>query len=265
MTARPRASRWSTSPAAARGRSARSGTSSGARRSTGPGPPSTRCAWIERPGPTSGSGAVRSMSSAPAVRILDPIAPDARFGRTFSTEFMWDLDGERLAVQSCGEFACRTRLIDPRGGVAQMLDEPDLGLLVGVDGDSIVTYADCRGLPCPIVSTDIATGERRTVADAAGAATLIATDDGPRLVHETPTEAGGRGPVRPARRIRRSSTDRRDPVRRPPGRDAAVGRVGDARARRMGAPRAGRPPSDRPDRPPPAAPPHPGRHDRPAR
>ena len=46
-------------------------------------------------------------TASPAERILDPISPDARFGITFSTEFTWDLAGQRLAVQSCGEFACR--------------------------------------------------------------------------------------------------------------------------------------------------------------
>lgn len=130
--------------------------------------------------------------NAVPIRILDPIASDARFGRTFSTEFAWDLDGSRLAVQSCGEFACRTRLLDPGSGTAQLLDDPDLGLLVGVDGDSIVTYAECHGLPCPVVSTDIATGWRRIVADAAGAATLVRSADGTRLVHEMPTGTGTR-------------------------------------------------------------------------
>jgi hypothetical protein len=125
-----------------------------------------------------------------AKRILDPIASDARFGVTFSTEFTWDLAGDRLAVQSCGEFACRTRLLDPRGGPVHVLDAPDLGLLVGVDRERVVTYAGCHGLPCPIVSTDIATGTRTVVTDAAGAATLVRTTDGARLVHETQTPAG---------------------------------------------------------------------------
>ena len=137
------------------------------------------------------------MQRGAAERILDPIAPDGRFGRTFSTEFSWDLDGARLAVQSCGEFACRTRLIDPVTGIVRLLDQPGLGLLVGVDGDSVVTYADCQGLPCPIVSTDIATGARRVVVDAAGPATLVRSDDGPRLVHERSVE--GRIEIRSVR------------------------------------------------------------------
>lgn len=122
---------------------------------------------------------------APAVRVLAPIAPDVRFGRTFSTEFTWDLLGDRLAVQSCGEVACRTRLIDQRDRLVASLASPDLGLLVGVDGDRVVTYESCRGLPCPIVSTDMVTGERHVLTEAAGFATLTRGPDGARLIHET--------------------------------------------------------------------------------
>jgi hypothetical protein len=120
----------------------------------------------------------------PARRILAPLDPDPRFGRTFSTELAWDLAGERLAVQSCGEVACRTRSVARLGGPTRMLDAPDLGPVVGLDGDSLVTYEACRGLPCPIVSTDLATGERRVLASAAGLAVLVSTASGPRLVHE---------------------------------------------------------------------------------
>ena len=163
--------------------------------------------------------------SAAPVRILDPIAPDARFGRTFSTEFAWDLAGDRLAVQSCGEFACRTRLLDPRGGTAQMLDEPDLGLLVGVDGDSIVTYADCHGLPCPIVSTDITTGERRTLADAAGRRDAHPRPTmAPAWSSRCRTDAGTAAPVRRARRSRPpTATPRSRPTSTWPGRRCRAG------------------------------------------
>jgi len=52
-----------------------------------------------------------------------------------------------------------------------------------------VTYEACRGLPCPIVSTDIASGDRRVLASAAGLAVLVSTPDGVRLVHEGPSGA----------------------------------------------------------------------------
>ena len=52
--------------------------------------------------------------TGPAVQVLEPIAPDERFGPTFTTEFSWEPGGDRLAVQSCGEAACRTRVIERR-------------------------------------------------------------------------------------------------------------------------------------------------------
>jgi hypothetical protein len=126
----------------------------------------------------------------PARRILGPLMPDPRFGRTFSTEFAWDLAGDRLAVQSCGEIACRTRIISGLGGRPRTLDGPDLGPLVGLDGDRVVTYEACRGLPCPIVSIDLTTGARRVLASDAGLAVLVSTPNGARLVHEARLGAG---------------------------------------------------------------------------
>ena len=129
---------------------------------------------------------------SPARRVLDPLGADGRFGRTFSTEFAWDLAGSRLAVQSCGEAACRTRVIAPRGGPVVTVDAPDLGVLVGFAGDRIVTYGACRGLPCPIVSTDLTSGDRRELTPAGGTAVVLATPDGARVVHETAGATGRR-------------------------------------------------------------------------
>jgi hypothetical protein len=135
----------------------------------------------------------RSLDGTNAARqVLPPLDPDARFGRTFSTELAWDVAGRRLAIQSCGEVACRTRVVDTAGAAVGTLDAPDLGLLVGLDGDRVVSYLACRGLPCPIVATDLRTGERRLIADDAGLAVVLATPDGARLVHEIAGAAGGR-------------------------------------------------------------------------
>ena len=129
-------------------------------------------------------------SDAPARPVLPPIGPDDRFGRTFSTELSWSTDGAALAVQSCGEVACRTRIVGFDGRPGQELAEPDLGLLAGFDGEQVVTYGACRGLPCPIVATDLASGARRVLADEAGLAAVVETSEGPRLVHETFDAAG---------------------------------------------------------------------------
>ena len=135
----------------------------------------------------------RSMDGGGAARpVLEPLVADGRFGRTFSTEFTWDDSRDRLAVQSCGEVACRTRVIGPDGAPTATLESPDLGALVGLEGDVAVTYGACRGLPCPIVSSDLWTGDRRVLAEAAGLSILVATPDGTRLVHEVADRAGWR-------------------------------------------------------------------------
>ncbi len=128
--------------------------------------------------------------SSPAVLVLDPMDPDDRFGRTWTTEFAWDVSGRILAVQSCGEAACRTRVIDPADGLVLVLAEPDLGAMIGLDGDLLVTYAACPGFPCPILAVDLRTGTRRILADAGASAVVIPTAAGPRVVHEVLTSAG---------------------------------------------------------------------------
>jgi hypothetical protein len=127
---------------------------------------------------------------APARLALPPLDVDGRFGRTFSTEFTWSADGQSLAVQSCGEVACRTRILGSDGRSAGTLAEPDLGLLAGFDGNRMVTYGACRGLPCPLVATDLGTGTRQILADEAGLATVVGTSQGPRLIHEVFVDGG---------------------------------------------------------------------------
>jgi hypothetical protein len=95
-----------------------------------------------------------------------------------------------LAVQSCGEVACRTRIVARDGSLAGDLEAPDLGVLVGFDGDRAVTYGACRGWPCPIVSVDVRTGARLTLEASGGQAVVAPTSEGARLVLETPRAAG---------------------------------------------------------------------------
>lgn len=126
-------------------------------------------------------------ASQPATRVLDALPADSRFGRTWSTEFTWSLEGDRLAIQSCGGVACRTRVIDPTPGgrPTRMVADPALGPLVGLAGDRVITYGACRGLPCPIVSVDVDSGDQTPLDQAAGLAVLVATGPGPRVVHES--------------------------------------------------------------------------------
>jgi len=128
--------------------------------------------------------------SRPAVQVLGPIVPDERFGRTYTTEFAWDLTGPALAISSCGEAACRTRVLDPATGAVQAVAEPDLGSFIGLAGDVLVSYGACPGLPCPIVATGLGTGNRTILTDAGVSAVAVASPDGPRLVHEVVVDTG---------------------------------------------------------------------------
>lgn len=121
---------------------------------------------------------------APVARIAPPIGGDGRFGRTWSTDFLWSAGGTELAIQSCGETACRTRVLDPASGVLHLIADPDLGPALGLADGRLIAYLACRGLPCPVVAIDVADGRRRLLASDAGTAVLIDSEAGPLLVHE---------------------------------------------------------------------------------
>lgn len=119
-------------------------------------------------------------------RILAPIAPDPRFGPTWSTEFTWGLDGQRVAIQSCGAEACRTRVIDAVGGDLWTAADPRHGELIGLAGDRLLVYAACGGLPCPVVRLDRG-GRTATLVPAAGSARLVdGGTGGPVVAFEDP-------------------------------------------------------------------------------
>ena len=136
----------------------------------------------------------RRFDGTPAVRVLPPIGADDRFGPTWRTDLAWGDDGTTLVVGSCGEAACRYRLV--MSGAATTapttIADPMLGALVGLAGDRLVTRQACRGLPCPIVSTGIHGAVSDVLADDAGLA-VMARDERGRTVVVHETDAGGRG------------------------------------------------------------------------
>ena len=160
-------------------------------------------------------------------RILEPLPADDRFGRTFSTEFTWDVAGDRLAVQACGEVACRTRIIDPATARPRATSTtPDSASSSGSTAIALVTYGACRGLPCPIVSTDLRTGarldarrrrrtggRRRRRPTAPGSCTRPPRGDGPRL---RSIALDGAAAVRPRSRPRRARPGSRPAAARLP-------------------------------------------------
>jgi hypothetical protein len=116
------------------------------------------------------------------LRVVDPIEPDERFGPTWTTEFAWSDDGGRLAIQSCGAIACRTRVLDQVSGAVAQFGDLSHGDLVGVAGGHVVLREACGGLPCPLLSIDIDSGEQVTLDDEAGLAVTTMSPDGTGLV-----------------------------------------------------------------------------------
>jgi len=128
--------------------------------------------------------------STSPTRLLAPIPADDRFGPTWLTHLAWSEDGRSLAVQSCGEVACRVRILDPRGGAVRLVADPSLGDLVGLNGDRLVAHGACRGLPCPLISVDLGDDSMLLLDHAAGQAVLSRDELGRSVVvHEV--GAGG--------------------------------------------------------------------------
>ena len=121
--------------------------------------------------------------SGRAERILEPLPPNERIGLVFATELFWSDDGATLAVLSCGEVACVTRLVGGDGAV-RIVDDEAVGEALGMADGRLVGYGRCHGLPCPIVVHDPDAGSTRTIVPAAGLARLVAGPDGPSVAFE---------------------------------------------------------------------------------
>jgi hypothetical protein len=111
----------------------------------------------------------RPLSGGAARRVLAGLPPDGRFGPTYVTELSWLTDG-RLGVASCGERACRVRVLDLATGQSAAFD--GTGPLLGIHGYLGVALGACTGLPCPIVGVDLRTGRHTSLVDAAGSAAM---------------------------------------------------------------------------------------------
>lgn len=117
----------------------------------------------------------RSVSTGRTSRVLRPMPPDVHFGPTFVTDLR-TAGGGRLVVASCGQRACRTRVLDPANGHVDRVD--GTGPALGVSGGRLIARAACAGLPCPVIARDLdGTGSSVLVATA-GAAALGGPGDG---------------------------------------------------------------------------------------
>jgi hypothetical protein len=118
------------------------------------------------------------------VRVIEPLGADERYGATFSTEFSWSDGGDELAVQSCGQTMCRTRVLQTSRGVVRTIETEDQGELIALAHGRLVTYGACRGLPCSIHSFDAVTGDDTLLTASATNARAVRFADGVRIVHD---------------------------------------------------------------------------------
>jgi hypothetical protein len=135
--------------------------------------------------------ALRAGGGSDARLVAPPLDAAAGVGTVWATVLRLDADGSRLAVQSCADLGCLTRVFDlGRGdsGAPVLIRGLDEGPLLGFAGSRLVTWGACPGYPCPVLAWDLASGRSRVLLSGAGAAGLTA--NGRRLVAAI-TDASG--------------------------------------------------------------------------
>lgn len=106
--------------------------------------------------------------------VLGPLPAQADLGPIWATELHLDKKGERLAVQSCAELACVTRVVSLGGKAAEaeQVGGADQGVIIGFSGERLITWAHCQGLPCAVQAWTRGAGKPDTLADLAAGAAL---------------------------------------------------------------------------------------------
>jgi hypothetical protein len=133
------------------------------------------------------AGATEARLVAPPLGDLAPTV-----GTVWGTGLLLDAQGSHLAVQSCTDLGCLSRIFDLRhpAGAPLVIKSAAEGPMLGFAGGSLVTWAACPGYPCAILAWDPATSHSRTLLSAASAAAMTA--DGRRLVAIQADAAGSR-------------------------------------------------------------------------
>ena len=134
------------------------------------------------------------MANGGSAAALSPIATDSAYGPTFATLLRWSLDGDALAVQSCGVAACRTRVLELAGSVIEAFGDGAQSQIVGLTSGTLVTFDACPELPCGLAATDRSSGRKVRFDIDAYRATLTEDAEGPLITAET---AAGTKEIRP--------------------------------------------------------------------
>lgn len=127
----------------------------------------------------------RPLDGGAPARMVGAIEADPRFGPTWRTELTWSADGRTLIIESCGEIACRFRLVGEDGRARHVAPDPSVGDAIGLTDDRLVAHGACRGLPCPLLSIEVGTGQTSVLERAAGRAVIGRDGQGrPAVIHE---------------------------------------------------------------------------------
>jgi hypothetical protein len=132
-----------------------------------------------------------SQGSSEARLVAPPLGTlSGEVGTVWGTVLRLDPAGTHLAVQSCADIGCLTRVFDLAAPDAapRIIRGADQGPLLGFAGADLVTWQACVGYPCPVLAWDVVTGQARSLVDGASAAAL--TTDGRRLVALAADAAG---------------------------------------------------------------------------
>ncbi len=107
------------------------------------------------------------------VLVAPALEPDPERGPNWVTDLRLEPDARLLAVQSCTDMGCLTRVFDLRLGLVPVARlEGSQGSLIAITADSVITWDQCFGFPCPIQSWDLATGEMTTIVATAESAAV---------------------------------------------------------------------------------------------
>lgn len=119
--------------------------------------------------PLSGGAPVEAI---PAIPIEEP------YGKHFASTLHRSIDGDAVALESCGEELCRVRVLDLQSGEVTAFDATDQGALLGVTRSVLVIRTASHVLPAEVRAVDRRTREARTLAASAGLADVTRLEDG---------------------------------------------------------------------------------------
>lgn len=122
--------------------------------------------------------------------VAPPLQPDAKRGPTWTTDLRLDGAGALLAVQSCTDEGCGTRVFNLRKGLTPIATlDGQQGSLIALTSESAITWEQCFELPCAIDQWSLLTGGSVTVVQRAESAAV--SSNGHFLVAVTDASKGG--------------------------------------------------------------------------